>query len=92
MKVTVEYTAQAKRAVGRGSEQLDLPAASSVQDVVRLAAEKHGAELRQILFHSDDSLHPSVLLFLRDEQVRWHTPTPLQEGDVVTILSPISGG
>lgn len=92
MKVTLEYTAQAKRVVGIGAEELELPADSTLQDSVRRAAEKHGAELRRILFTQDDSLHPSVLLFLRDEQIRWDTPVTLRAGDVVTILSPISGG
>lgn len=92
MKVTLEYTAQAKRVVGVGTEELEVPADATLQDSVRRAAEKHGDELRRILFTHDDALHPSVLLFLRDEQIRWDTPVTLQAGDVVTILSPISGG
>ena len=92
MNVTVEYAAQVKRAAGLASERLEVDESSCVQDVVRRIAQDHGDPLSSLLLGSDDQLHPSILLFVRDEQVRWETPVPLSENDVVTILSPISGG
>lgn len=92
MKVTVQYTAQAKRAVGTATESLDVEPDCTVQDLVRRVAEHHGDSLAGMLFAGQEQLHPSILLFLGDDQVRWDTPVPLRDDDVVTILSPISGG
>lgn len=92
MQIIVEYTAQARRAVGVGREEIDLPPAATLGDLLAAVARRHGAPLEQVLFDAQGKLHPSILLFVRDEQTRWDAARPLDEHDVVTILSPISGG
>ncbi len=92
MQVTVEYAAQVKRAAGIGSELLDVEPECTVQDLVSRVARSHGEALSSLLFDSDGMLHPSILLFVGDDQVRWETAVELNDRDVVTILSPISGG
>ena len=47
---------------------------------------------RDLIFDSGKNLQPSILLFVGDDQIQWHIPVTLQDRDVVTILSPISGG
>ena len=92
MQVTVEYAAQVKRAAGVASEDVEVGQPCTVQDLVSRVASDHGEPLNHLLFDSDGSLHPSILLFVGDGQVRWQTAVELRENDVVTILSPISGG
>ena len=92
MRITVEYAAQIKRAAGRASEALDLGEPSTVQDAVRQVSERHGEAMDSLLFAGAGRLHPSILLFVGDAQVRWDQPRELRDGDVLTILSPISGG
>ena len=92
MQVTVEYTAQVKRAAGVAVESVTLAEPCTVQELVANVAKMHGEGLARLLFASDGVLHPSILLFVGDRQVRWDMAVELQEGDVVTILSPISGG
>jgi len=92
MKVTVEYTAQVKRAAGIGAEELELDADSSIRDLVAHIADAHGDPLRGILLDAAEEVHPSLLLFVGDNQVRPGDSAPLSDRDIVTILSPISGG
>ena len=92
MKVTIEYAAQVKRIAGVGSETVEIDSQSTVQAAIRQAAEIHGSEFRNIVLDSEGQLHPSILLFVGDEQVRWDQEFELQDGNVVTLLSPISGG
>lgn len=92
MQVTVEYTAQARRAVGVSREQVELPQAATLRDLVAEVTRRHGEPLEKILYDAEGRLQPSILLFVRDEQARWDSPRTLGEQDVVTILSPISGG
>lgn len=92
MKITIEYAAQVKRAAGIGSEEFDFDSPCSVQAAVTQAAKNHGDELWGVLFHSDGRLHPSILLFVGDNQVRWDQEFELSDHDVITLLSPISGG
>jgi molybdopterin converting factor small subunit len=92
MQITVEYAAQIKRAAGKASESFNFHAPCSVQVVLRKVAERHGDPLETLLFDVDRRLHPSILLFVGDAQVRWDQSIELKDRDVLTILSPISGG
>jgi molybdopterin converting factor small subunit len=92
MQVTIEYAAQVKRAAGVASESVDVDAACSVQDLLAQVATDRGDALKNILFDGDGVLHPSILLFVGNSQIHWDTPLKLNDRDVVTVLSPISGG
>lgn len=92
MQVTVEYTAQIKRAAGTARESIDIADGATLsQLIVQLAADRDES-LQRMLLTSDGSPQPTLLVFIRDEQWRLDDATPLVEGDVVTFLSPISGG
>jgi molybdopterin converting factor small subunit len=92
VKVTVEYAAQVKKAAGIASESLDVDEQTTAQDIVRQVARAHGAGLSDLILNGDGDLHPSILLFVGDDQVAWSLPVSLRDRDVVTILSPVSGG
>jgi len=92
MQITVEYAAQIKRAAGRSAETFDCDSPCTVQDVLERVVDRHGEAIGQLLFDRQRRLHPSILLFVGDSQVRAHEPRELNDGDVLTILSPISGG
>jgi len=92
MKIIVEYTAQVKKAAGVGSEEFEVSEKTTLQELVKEVAEQHGPSLKTILFPDSVDLHPSILLFVSNEQVLWDEPRTLEAHNVVTILSPISGG
>lgn len=92
MQVTIEYAAQVKRAAGVASESLNLDEPSTVQDIVSQVSQSRGDEFRNLLLTADGELHPSILLFADDQQLRWETPHEARDGMVISLLSPISGG
>jgi len=92
MQITVEYAAQLKRAAGVASESVDLDEPSTFSQLLERVADKHGDPLRGLLFDENDRVHPSLLLFLGDEQIRGDASIELSDGDVVSLLTPISGG
>lgn len=92
MKIAVEYTAQVKKAAGVGKEEFEVPEGTTLQDLVKQVAETRADSLKPLLFPEGDSLHPSILLFVANEQVLWDEPLRLEPHHSVTILSPISGG
>ena len=92
MKIKVEYTAQVKKAAGTCTEEYEIPPGSTLQDLVKQIAETHSTALKPLLFPDSEVLHPSILLFVSNEQVLWEEPRTLEPQQVVSILSPISGG
>ncbi|MEQ8634581.1 MoaD/ThiS family protein [Gimesia maris] len=88
----MEYTAQVKKAAGTGTEEYEIPPGSTLQDLVKQIAETHSTALKPLLFPDSEVLHPSILLFVSNEQVLWEEPRTLEPQQVVSILSPISGG
>jgi molybdopterin converting factor small subunit len=92
MQVTLEYTAQLKRAAGIGREAFVLPDGATLSDALRHAAYQHGDEFRRLVFTSAGSIHPVLLLFHGDAQVSPAADQRLNDGDTVTVMTPISGG
>ncbi len=92
MTVTVEYAAQVRTVAGVSSEAIEPDGPSTLQSVVNEVANRHGDAMRTLLFKDDGTLHPSILLFLGDDQLHWDGDAPVDDGAVLTILSPVSGG
>jgi len=92
MRVTVEYAAQIKRAAGVASESVTIEAPYTLRELISRITAEHGESLANLLLGDDGGLSPSILLFVGDTQVREGMTTELHENDVVTVLSPISGG
>lgn len=92
MKVVVKYLAQVRQAAGMGGEDVEVPSPCSAEElVVRLAGDR-GGSLGRILLDGGGRLQPTILLFVGDSQVSRAAPAKLRDGDVVTVLSPMSGG
>ena len=90
MQVTVQYLAQLKRAAGCSSERVEAKESATLADILRLAAERHGAPLRDLLLDENSEPRRSLLFFIGDDHA---TPTRgVRDGDVVTILTPMAGG
>ena len=92
MLITVHYTTQLKAALGVGREQLDLDPPIHLNDVLGALHERHGATFADLVYAGDGRLLPSILLCLGDNQIEASYADPLEDGDVLTLLSAISGG
>jgi len=92
MQIRVEYAAQLKRAAGMARETVDVPESARLDDLVQRITEQHDAALRNILLDDQGRVHPSILVFIGERQIRRDENCELNDGDVVSFLSPISGG
>jgi sulfur-carrier protein len=81
IRVKVLYFGQAREAAGRGEEELSLPGASSVRNLVAHSARSH-AGLRAM----SGSMRIAVNEEIAGEDDR------LADGDVVAFLPPVAGG
>jgi len=92
MLIKVEYGAQARAAAGTASESLEVEPGCDLPALARQLAERHGQSLRGLLLDHEGRPRPSNIAVVGEAMVRWDEPRPLRDGEVVTILSPISGG
>ena len=92
MRLNVEYAAQIKRTAGMGSEQYDVDAPCALRGLVDQIVARHGDDLRNLLLDDHGHLQRSLLIFVGDDQARADENTSLQDGCVVSFLTPISGG
>ena len=90
MRVTIEYFGPAREATGTAREEIDCTPPCSAQDLVTRIAHDRGGRLAGLLLR-DGRLSPALLLAVNDRQVAGE-PVPLQDGDVVSIIPPVSGG
>ena len=92
MKVSVVYTTQIKAALDLAEEAVDVAEGATAVDLLRHLADKHGSTFGELVFSADGALLPSLLLCVGDEQLTSPAEQSLGDGDVVTLLSAISGG
>ena len=92
MTITVQYETLFKRAAGTSSEQVDVDEPCRVEDVLQEVAGRHTETLRPLLLDATGDVRPSVMIFVGDRQVTASDSPMLRDGDIVTLMSPISGG
>jgi len=92
MNVRIEYVAQLRDAAGVSGEALEVPASTTVPELLRKVAATRGARLAGLLLDPEGAPRATVLVFVGEAQVDADAPQDLREGDVVTLMSPLAGG
>jgi len=92
MAVVVEFAGQIKRAAGVSSKAIETDGTTSLMAIVRGIGETHGEPLRSLLLDADGQVQKSLLVFIADRQVRGAQDCDVNDGETITLLSPISGG
>ena len=94
MKIIVRLFGALKAAIG--SRQIDLELSvpnASVGDVSAILGARYGEEVSKLLNGKEDSFdYLRVLINGQDHMVLQGLATKLKDGDVVTLLPPLSGG
>jgi MoaD family protein len=96
LKVTVDYLGSVKQSLGlKQAEQVELKEDSSVLDLLRLLAEKHGEPFKASVYEPKDSdLKPYYILSvngLLTNQLN-DMETKLKDGDRLVFMPVVSGG
>jgi molybdopterin converting factor small subunit len=90
MRVTVQYLTQLKRALGKASEEVETQAGTSLAGLLRLLADRYDPAIQAMILDDVGDPRKSLLFFVGDEHA--DLAHSLTDGDVVTILAPMSGG
>ena len=91
MRVTVEYFGPAREAAGVSREPIDCDSSHSAFELIARVATERGGRLAALLLH-DGQLSKSIVFAVNDRQVSAGDSAPLQEGDVISVIPPVSGG
>lgn len=92
MKIVIRYMAQLKQAAGLAQEMTEVTTGCRPREAVIETARRHGDPLRSLVLDANGQLQATILVFVGEEQVGPDDPVTLEEGDVVTVLSPVAGG
>ena len=90
--VKVEYEAQIRKMAQSQSEMVILQEHQTLKDLLLRLSDLHGEPLEKSLLHNSGERQPSLLVFINDQQIPISSNPLLQQDDIVTLLSPISGG
>ncbi len=91
-KVKLSLTAQLKDAAGVGSEMLEISQGQKFQEVIQSAAKRYGETFESILFDEKGNYRHSNLIVVNQAQVNYNEDISLNDGDEITLMSPIAGG
>lgn len=92
MKIEVFYTTQLKHALGCSSNEVDVPSPLTVGQLLEHLSQLHGELFNKLVFASQGELSSSILVCVGNKCLGRDLSTTLNEGDEVTLLSPVSGG
>lgn len=89
MRISVKYMAQLKQAAGIASEEVEIDSCT-VETVIRRLGDRPA--IRKLLLDADGRPQRALLVFIGDEQVASDSMRALEDGDQVTLLTPMAGG
>ena len=87
--IEVSLWGQLKNALQKNSVRLELSEPYTVQNAFCQLARCQ-PEVRELLLTSDGQCNPSILIFVNGRQQA--VDKPLDEGDQLSLMSPIAGG
>jgi MoaD family protein len=94
MRVTIHVFGALKAAIG--SRQIDLElglARATVGDLPAILGARYGEQVSKLLFGKEEPFdYLRVLINGQDHMVLQGLETELKEGDIITLLPPLSGG
>jgi len=92
MTIKLRFTAQIKDAAGVGIDILELPKNENLQSILKRLTERYGENFRRILYDDKGIYNNSNLIVVNQVQVYYNENDILNDGDELTLLSPVSGG
>lgn len=84
MIVTLRLFAAAREAAGRASDDYDVATATTIEALLARAVQTYGDRFGDVL--------ATARVWLNGDEPANGPATPLQDGDEVAVLPPVSGG
>jgi molybdopterin converting factor small subunit len=88
MIITFNYYAQIRKAAGVESECVEIAGGATLLDALKTI--DHGADFKALLFDAQGVPHPVVLFLVNDLPAA--PGQTLNDGDRVSVFSPVAGG
>jgi molybdopterin converting factor small subunit len=93
MTIQLNYRGQLAIAANSPSEEINPRPGTSVADVVRAAAARHGEAFAKLILATDGTFRSTLLIALDGDQIQDPEATRLSEScKDITLLPPIAGG
>lgn len=87
MRITIEYFAQAREAAGFPRETLLVEPPCTAPQLLQQIARQRGGKLAAVLLEAN-----GLILAVGERQSGFDDTVPLNDGDEILVIPPISGG
>jgi len=95
VSVTVRYSIQLREITEKNEERVELPQGATLDDLFRMLSERYGEAFRRYVFDSEGNIKENLLILLNGRNLDKHKELfgmTLGQEDILSILSPLSGG
>ena len=92
MKITFQYSGQARKARGTAEEVIDLEENSTVTQALIQVAQTWSPEAKGFFFDDENQVRPSMLIFVNEEQIMEPQTHVLTPNAKVLWMAPLAGG
>ncbi|KON30463.1 hypothetical protein AC482_03810 [miscellaneous Crenarchaeota group-15 archaeon DG-45] len=94
MEIEVKFYAMLREIAGKRHERIEMPAKSSVRDLIDLLVDRYGGEFGRYIYDAEKRERRYLSYMLNGVNVNslQGFDTPLSDGDVLSLLPPVGGG
>ena len=93
MTIQLNYRGQLALAAKAPSEEINPRPGTTIADLIKAAAARHGQDFAKLILASDGSFRSTLLVALDGEQIQNPEEAQLPEtAKEITLLPPIAGG
>jgi molybdopterin converting factor small subunit len=93
--VTVRYPRELVEITRKTEDRVELPLGSTLSDLFKALSNRHGEAFRSLVLDSEGNIKQGLLILLNGRSLEKHGElfgTTLGQEDLLTILTPLSGG
>jgi molybdopterin converting factor small subunit len=92
MKITIMLNAQMKRAAGVDTLDIELDENARFNDLIEHIKSLSVKKLNDFMFNNQQLVRYLLFVLNLNKQIRAEENIILKDGDIISIISPISGG
>jgi molybdopterin synthase sulfur carrier subunit len=93
--VTIRYPPELVEITRKTEDRVELPLGSTLSDLFKALSNRHGEAFRSLVLDSEGNIKQGLLILLNGRSLEKHGElfgTTLGQEDLLTILTPLSGG